>query len=200
MDVASIKEALNFNNNSKFITPHTLGVVLKDFVKSDTIGSLASLKTSNKNNIVAAINEIKTENNHKGDLITTALSSDFTLSANGYSTLPLTQLIYKKGSSLSVNSSGKIVIGAGVSSIGVSGQAYYYTGTTGQKIVQILKNNGVIIRTQLQNVNQYTMIVTPRMVLNVSEGDVIDMQFSGTSGDIVKDYNFTTYLSVDVIA
>lgn len=57
MDVASIKEALNFNNNSKFITPHTLGVVLKDFVKSDVVGSLTSLKTSNKTNIVAAINE-----------------------------------------------------------------------------------------------------------------------------------------------
>lgn len=175
-------------------------LLVKDRNILNDIGTLSSLSTTNKGSLVEAINEVKNENNHKGDLITTALSSDFTLSANGYSTLPLTQVIYKKGSSLSVNSSGKIVIGAGISSIGVSGQAYYYTGTTGQKIVQILKNNGVIGRTQLQNVNQYTMIATPRMVLNVSEGDVIDMQFSGTSGDIVKDYNFTTYLSVDVIA
>ena len=179
--------------------------VLTDFLVKDRnilneIGTLSSLSTTNKGNLVGAINEIKTENNHKGDLITTALSGDFTLSANGYSTLPLTLVLYKKGSSLSVNTSGEIVIGAGINSIGISGQAYYYTGTTGGKTVQILKNNSVLSRSQLQNVSQYTMVVTSRMVINVSEGDVIDMQFSGKSGDLIKAYNFGTYLSVEVIA
>ena len=69
MDVASIKEALNFNNNSKFITPHTLGVVLKDFVKSGVVGSLTSLKTSNKTNIVAAINEVKADTDNLKEFI-----------------------------------------------------------------------------------------------------------------------------------
>lgn len=78
MDVAGIKEALNFNNNTKFITPHTLGIVLRDFVKSDTIGSLTSLKTSNKNNIVSAINEIVSNMSSISDI------DSYSLYQNGY--------------------------------------------------------------------------------------------------------------------
>lgn len=163
------------------------------------IGTLSSLTTTEKGSMVGAINEVKNENNHKGDFINITLTSDFTLSATGYSSLPLTSTRWVNGSSLSVNSNGQIVIGDNISVINVSGQVYFYTGTTGQKVIQIRKNGGIIDRVQLQNVSPYTMLVSPNQSLNVSKGDVIDIQFSGASGDIIKAYNFTTFLSVEVI-
>lgn len=137
----------------------------------------------------------------QGDFLTVTLSSDYTLSATAtYETIPFGFAYSQNGSSLSLTSDGGIKVGSGVKSIAISGQAYYYTGTTGQKCLQILINNTVIGRVQLQNVAQYTTIVMPTKRLNITEGDIIYMQFQGTSGDLIKDYDICTQLSAEVIA
>lgn len=98
MDVASIKEALNFNNNTKFITPHTLGIVLRDFVKSDVVGNLTSLKTSNKSNIVAAVNEIVSNMGGISDIDSSSFGANgYVRWKNGFQIAWLTQQINAGG-------------------------------------------------------------------------------------------------------
>lgn len=150
-------------------------------------------------NIENAINEVKNENNHKGDFLNVSLSGDFTLSSTNYTTLPFKETYSVNGSSLSLRSSGEIVVGANVKAVRVSGMGYYYNGTDGTKGIQIYVNSELVSRMNYKNVSNYTGLAVSTTV-NVSEGDVIALQVSGASGDTFKDYNHATQFIVEVIA
>lgn len=134
-----------------------------------------------------------------GDFITVTLASDYTLSSTAYTTLPFKSIYFQNGSSLSLTSDGGIKIGAGIKAVAVSGQYYFYTGTTGQKCIQILKNSTVVSRNMRQGVTNYTTIDAPVQRFNVTEGDTIYLQMLGANGDLIKDYDHTTHFSVEVI-
>lgn len=162
------------------------------------IGNLTDLETDDKGSVVRAINSLCSK---KGDFISVYRSSDYKLTAtNTYTTIPFNITFQSRGSSLTLQSDGGIKIGAGVNTIAINGQFYFYTGTIGFKAVQIQKNSQTISRTTYQNVDQYTMINACRQIANVSEGDIIYLQANGSSNDVIKAYQHSTFMCVEVIA
>lgn len=145
-------------------------------------------------NIENAINE----NNYKGDFLNVTLSEDFILSSANYTTIPFKDIYFQNGSSLTLNGSGGIVIGANVQAVRLYGLAYYYSGTVGQKGVQIYKNSDLVSRKTYQNVPSYTGLDISTTI-SVVEGDVIVLQVMGANGDLIKDYNHATQFVVEVV-
>lgn len=126
--------------------------------------------------------------------------NDLKLSVTGtLTTWKMTATKVKHGSKLSLNSNGEIVIGKGIKSIKVSGHVYYYTGTNGSKSIEMRSNHGIITRTNESNIVNYTMIVIPENIIEVSEGDKIFMQINGTKDDLFKAYDFASYMIVEVL-
>lgn len=144
------------------------------------------------------VGNYRTDN--KGDFISVYRNSDFTITANNtYTTIPFNATFQSRGSSLTLQSDGGIKIGAGVNAVAITGQWYLYTGTTGQKGVQIVKGD-IISRKVMQNVPQYSNIDATRQIVNVTEGDVIYLQANGATNDIIKAYQHSTFMVVEVIA
>lgn len=133
--------------------------------------------------------------------IVACLNSDYTIQATSeLEVLPLTKQNLKVGNKLSINSSGKIVIGAGVNHVKVSGQWYFYTGTINASKNAISRVNNIVFAVDNQYCNaQYQHIGYSETIVSVTEGDTIDLEAQGTANDLVKAYDSGTYLCVEVI-
>ena len=164
------------------------------------IGNLTDLETDDKGSVVRAINSVYSENSKKGDFISVYKNTDFTLSSTDYTTLPFNIVFASNGSSLTLQSDGGVKVGAGVKAVRINAQYYHYTGTTGQKGCQIVTNSQVISRGLTQNVPQYTVLEKTAQYVNVTEGDVIYFQILGAKNDVVKTYQHSTYMCVEVVA
>jgi hypothetical protein len=137
-------------------------------------------------------------NGHVGEFIHATLSADYTLTSASYTTIPFKNNRFSSGTSLTLQTDGGIKIGAGITAIRVHGQVYYYTGTAGQKGLQILRNTEVLCRSLSQNVANYTVLQIDN-VFPVSEGQVIYIQMLGANKDLLKNYAHSTNFVVEVI-
>lgn len=128
-------------------------------------------------------------------------TQDLTLSSgNTYTLWEMGGIETSNGTKLTLGNDGKILIGAGVSKIRVSGQIYFYTGTANtRKSFQIVKNTTIILRTGNELVSNYNFLACSPRTFNVSQGDKISLEVSGTANDVYKAYPFGSYMEVEVI-
>lgn len=135
------------------------------------------------------------------NIITAGITNNVTISTAGANNISLNQTIASVGSKLTI-SNGKIVIGAGVNHVLISGQGKMYvaTGNGDAKNFIILKNETTVITNLNTLVRQYALNVTRGIgafLLNVSQGDTISYQVYAGVGDVVNAAG--NYLTVEAI-
>lgn len=140
-------------------------------------------------------------NYEEKNYIVVNLSSDYTSTVTGKVDLPLTFTNISNGNKLTMGSNG-VVVGSGVNHVRVAGQIYFYQGTINKRAgVAIIKNDSNHVQTNKNfyipsNYTQWT--ITP-IIIPVEAGDVIKINYNGTSGDIISANKSGTFLCVEVI-
>ena len=179
---------------------------VNDSVVEAFTGDLENLNTTDKSNLVNAINEIGSGGSK--DIITMQLTSSQSFS-NAYTKLNLSAWT-TIGTKLSV-SSNQVLIGAGVNHIKVSGTFGYNYASAGMRYLRITKNynannlDGTTIALQQKyenNANHVGTIAITDIVIPVNEGDLIGMYVYGLSGDSARQTNggtIQTNMTVEVV-
>ena len=134
------------------------------------------------------------------NIITAGISSNITISA-GTNNISLNKTIASVGPKLTL-SNGKIVIGAGVSHVLISGQGQMniQTGNGDAKNFSIAQNGTVVISNLNTLIRSYALNVSRgfgSLLLSVSQGDTISYQVYGGAGDVVTASG--NYLTVEAI-
>ena len=132
------------------------------------------------------------------------MTSDQTLtSANTVTVLNLNNVSYSAGTKLTLNTTThRVVIGADVNYVRVSGGIYVTTmGTTGAKNVYLYKNENIISRTLMNMTNNYNCLTAASVVVPVTQGDYITLRALSQQGTttVVSKESYTTKLVVEVV-
>ena len=166
--------------------------------KTNTIGDLDDLNTTDKSNLVNAINEVSNSSNY----IVVGIESAQSLPSNTEVKLNLSKIINSNGNllTLDANSNG-VVIGTGVHNVEVSAQyyVYNYTGNGGRNIY-IFNNDTLVDRGVLFIQNNYQTVGVSSIAIPVEEGDIITLKANSQGGTAEISVNDNiTYLYVKVI-
>lgn len=149
-------------------------------------------------NLNTLITNLQTQLNNK-NIITAGLSADVTKSGTGdYNTATLVKQ-NGVGTKLTI-SNGDIVIGAGISKVLISGTLVLLCASTSNRAVRnfsIRVNNSNVTTVADQNsTGSWLTLTISEMLIDVSEGDVIDFQSYAQNGDIFKGGNQYTHITV----
>lgn len=140
------------------------------------------------------------------NIITVGISSDITISseqAGKETQITLNKVIAQVGNKLSL-SGGKIVVGAGVSHVLVSGscQMYLLTSNGNAKNFFVYHNKSGFIasintveRTSKINIQKSL----PMQLVSVSEGDTFAFGVYAGTGDVIQNPSARTYVTVQVV-
>lgn len=133
-----------------------------------------------------------------------SMTSDQTLSTvNTNITLNLNSVTRSAGNKLSLNTTNhRVIIGAGVNYVRVSGQMYVYTvGTNGGKNIYIYKNDSIIDRGLANMTNNYNTVMVPPTIIPVAQNDYITLRAQSQNGTttVISRESYTTFLLVEVI-
>lgn len=210
--VGAINELYNsIDSQSEDI--QNLGIVMNraDDSLSSSIGNLSNLTTTAQTDLVSAINEVNakevTPTAVERNVLTARLESNYTVTtANVYEVLPLSEWL-KIGNKLSVNSDGKIVIGAGVNHVKVCAVARSTSGTAANKFLTVQNSND---KQLLQAVGYKAStsgainLAIPSGIFAVSEGEILSLRVYCAKNDVWvgtnTDYGMLiTYMTVEVI-
>lgn len=151
-------------------------------------------------NIQTQITNLQNQVNDK-NIITAGITSNVTISTAGANNINLNRTIASVGSKLTL-SNGKIVIGAGVNHVFISGQGSMNLVTgNGDAKNFIIQKNGVDIIANLNTIiRQYNLNMTRGLggfLMTVQEGDVISYKVHAGVGDLIP---YTrNYITVEVI-
>ena len=116
-----------------------------------------------------------------------ASSSNWKITENNI--MPFNEVVQQTGTNLSLDSSGRIVIGKGISVVEVVCKAIHLAVTDGLKGGQLYLNNNledqITFSANVDDYNTYTMFVT----LDVKEGDIIDFRPSAVGDYMGRNRN-----------
>lgn len=125
-------------------------------------------------------------------------------SATDYVTIPLTTSVIV-GSGFSVVNNA-IKVGAGISKIRISAQVCVGTGTPAAKYLAVRANVSTsptqLARAQMRS-HEYTTPETINIspiVLNISEGDLITLDYFGAEGDVIYGGVTLSYVTIEKLA
>lgn len=164
----------------------------------DITGNKEDLETTDKTNLVNAINELV--NKKSGNFIIATISNQHTQTVDGYQKVNMDTIHLQKGDSFTLDN-GDVVIGSGVNYIRLIGKVYFYEGTTNvSKYIQIKSNDSVVSRDNYLASTQYLTFTAAETIVQVQENDRISLDFSGNQNDLIKNYPFATYLLIEVVA
>ena len=201
--------SVNLINSSDITVSQTnndIELNVNDSVVEAFTGILSNLTTTDKSNLVSAINEINTVNGKNMIMMQLTGAQSF---SNAYTKLNLSAGT-TIGTKLSV-SSNQVLIGAGVNHIKVSGTFGYNYASAGMRYLRITKNynannlDGTTIALQQKyenNTNHVGTIAITDIVIPVNEGDLIGMYVYGLSGDSARQTNggtMQTNMTVEVV-
>lgn len=136
----------------------------------------------------------------KSNYINAGIAQSLTLS-NATNKIPLNVIYSKSGELLTLNSSGEIVIGAGISQIQVSGAVFCEDfGGSGYCWIKIFKNES-IITSSIASVQQgiYLTASAASKAINVQEGDKIILKLENTTSTKVRNDNSSSFVCVNVL-
>lgn len=160
------------------------------------IGNVANLNTTNKDDLVSAVNEV-----FQRHIITGTIANDVTLSSNSDTPLTLIQS-EKVGTKLSI-SNGNIVCGNGVRKILISGKGQFSSlvNSTSNRYYKI-KVDGTEIAvariTAPPNSTGLTLTLPPQLI-SVGNGTTISISTQGAIGDIFRSTSVWTIITAEVI-
>ena len=180
------------------------GKILKKFkTVTSNIGNKADLITVDKDNLVDAINEVKTQNNtlatYKGFL--SAPSTVVSLANNVLTTINFGTPLYDTGFYSSGNPS-RITIPANIKKVKVKGIASFASSANGHRLL-LIRKNGVAQSGEAQVILPATsdgtiFVYTESAVLNVVQGDYFEFRVRQTSGGAL-DLNTASWFALEVV-
>ena len=201
--------SVNLINSSDITVSQTnndIELKVNDSVVEAFTGDLTNLTTTDKSNLVSAINEINTVNGKNMIMMQLTDSQSF---SNAYTKLNLSAGT-TIGTKLSV-SSNQVKIGAGVNHIKVSATFGYNYTSAGMRYLRITKNwnassidtTSIAMQQTYENsTNHVGTIAITDVVVPVSEGDLIAMYVYGLNGDSVRYTNsgmIQTNMTIEVV-
>lgn len=135
------------------------------------------------------------------NIITAYRSADYSITQTGaYEAIPF-DVNEKAGTKLTLNSSGGVVIGAGVANVKISAKITLVGAslTAGNKNLVIMKNGTIVDRiwARIDTYNSY--MAMPSRVISVNEGDVITLAFYGTQNDKISGTSPFSQMTVEVV-
>lgn len=142
----------------------------------DLVGDLSTLETIEKSSVVGALNELY--NNMQKHMISASFTTDIEPTPQQYVELSNWNVVETMGNKLSIKN-GKIVVGAGVSKIKISGILGVHD-TTNQLIYIYGRKNGVNIPMPwvVNAVLDYQSMIYNNLI-SVQEGDIISISVYG---------------------
>lgn len=132
-----------------------------------------------------------------------AMTSDQTLTNQSTTVLNFNSTTRSAGNKLTLNTTNhRIIIGAGVKYVRVSGQIYIYTvGSNGAKNAYIYQNEAIKSRGVANLTSSYNTIVVPPIILDVVQNDYFTLRAQSQAGTTtaISRESYTTFLLVEVI-
>lgn len=152
-------------------------------------------------NLTTQVTNLQSQINDK-NIITVGISSNVTISTSGNNNINLNRTIASVGSKLTL-SNGKVVIGAGVNHVFISGQGSMNLVTgNGDAKNFIIQKNGVEIIANLNTIIRQNNLNMTRglggFLMTVQEGDVISYKvYAGVGDAIPYTRNYITVEAID---
>ena len=171
-------------------TNNDIELNVNDSVVEAFTGDLTNLTTTDKSNLVSAINEINAVNGKNIIMVQLTRTQSF---GSAYTKLNLSAGT-TIGTKLSV-SSNQVRIGSGVNHIKLSATFGYNYASAGMRYLRITKNfdtssidtTSIALQQKYENsTNHVGTISITDVVVPVSEGDLIGMYVYGLNGDSVR--------------
>lgn len=133
-----------------------------------------------------------------------SMTSDQTLSTAGTNIeLNLNSVTRSAGNKLTLNTtSHRVIVGAGVNYVRVSGQIYVATvGSNGTKNAYIYQNDAIRSRGLANLTTNYNTIVVPPCILPVVENDYFILRAQSQNGTttVISRESYSTFLLVEVV-
>lgn len=149
----------------------------------------------NATNLNHNFNELNNKN-----AIVAYITNDFTTTGVERERLPLNDYTAKVGNQLTI-SNNSIVIGENINYVLVSAQVYWYDPIEidRRKTVTIMKNDQIVCVNILYVSAYYVHQTTSSTIVSVKQGDIITLNVGGSNGDLVKNYQTGTFLTVVAI-
>lgn len=167
-----------------------------------SIGDLNTLNTTEKSNLVGAINEVNTKN-----IMTLGLNEDYISTSSSTTKIPLTKTMNSVGDKLTYYDNG-IKIGSGISKVKVSANIMEITNSACLCGGTIAKN-GITLADSVSVGFQYIPTsgqlfnsAFPSVVIDVEENDILYLTAysqDSNSKTIVAYSGRATYLTVEVV-
>lgn len=135
------------------------------------------------------------------NIITAYRSADYSITTSSvYETIPFDENEVV-GTKLTLNSSGGVVIGAGVANVKTSAKITLVGAglTAGNKNLVIRKNGTIIDRVWARIEANNSYMSMPSRVIPVNEGDVITLAFYGTQNDKISGTSPFSQMTVEVV-
>lgn len=161
------------------------------------IGDLTDLTTTDKSNLVDAINEVNNKN-----IITVGLSSNQSMTGTGTVQITVDTIYSQIGNDFTFDSSThRITIGDGVSYVKVSGTGIFSAFTTNGLRRLFIRKNGVNVARQFfyytQNYNA-GLTIPPRLI-PVQSGDYIDFSSQNAGNSTLAGSDIDTWFTVEAV-
>ena len=164
------------------------------------IGTLSELETSDKSNLVNAVNEV----NGKNMITATASDTNVTTTSDSkYTNIVFNSVLSSVGNKLTLNTTtGEITVGSGINYVKVSCGCYINMGSTGTYHYLTIRKNGSHIGPNSQTKGQYspsTYGITnlSNILIPVTQGDTISAQiFCRIAGSYIMGQG---YISVEAL-
>ena len=191
--------SVNLINSSDITVSQTnndIELNVNDSVVEAFTGDLTNLTTTDKSNLVSAINETNTKS-----VIVCGLTTNQTINGTSETKININVERIKTGTKLTFDSSNnRVKIGAGVNHVMVSAQLNYSAFTTnGLRRLLARKNGTGFARSMIYCAQNYeTINMTPRLI-DVTENDYIDFSMWNAGNTTISAGDVDTYFVVEVI-
>lgn len=139
--------------------------------------------------------------NQKTNIITAYRSADYSITTSSvYEAIPFDENEVV-GTKLTLNSSGGVVIGAGVTNVKISAKITLVGAslTAGNKNLVIRKSGTIVDRIWARIEANNSYMAMPNRVISVNEGDVITLAFYGTQNDKISGTSPFSQMTVEVV-
>ncbi len=146
-----------------------------NFVNSDVTGELNNLKTTEKSNLVGAINEV----NNKTRFASVKISTTFSPTTLNYISVPFNKIV-SMDEGLELTSDGGIkIISPNIKKVHIVGGVWYENVQT--QYVRITKNSTTL--TEVHFPSGYNPIIQVNAITPVQQNDVIDLRIYSDGGE-----------------
>ncbi|SKB36241.1 hypothetical protein SAMN02745120_1035 [Acetoanaerobium noterae] len=176
---------------------------------ADNQGDLATLITTDKTNLVGAVNELvsqsaqhaqgnanKAHGGFKGALV--KRTSNISIANTTYTSVPFQESVYDNSMFFNATNPTRLTIPEGVTKVKLKGFAHWSPNNTGVRIVALFKNGNIIEPRDTRLAQDESSQSFESPTFDVIAGDYFEMRVFHARGSAL-DLRFETYFAIEVV-